>query len=176
MSLHRSDGEEAADHALTHIIRSITMADTFQPSAGATISGSELQLLVQMLDGIGRDTRAGFERMDRKIGEMIPRPEFTAFQEAVSNDLKRGEEERRQSIAEHVTIRKELELCESKLETKIEAVEAKALLATNAVAAAESERLREFKTLNMKLWGALGGVCLTGMVSVAVAIAVAGLK
>lgn len=120
----------------------------------ATITGTELQLLVSMLSGLGTDVREGFARVDAKLEQMIPRPEFEAFQK--STDLRFAALERsvRDSVADHATIRAEAETAETRLDAKISVVAVD-------VAASETSRLREFKGLNMKLWGVLGGAGVT---------------
>lgn len=120
----------------------------------ARMSASELQLLVQMLNGIGTDMRNGFARVDTKLEQMIPRPEFTAYQEAMALRMAAFELAVQGSVADHAVIRTEAETAETRLEAAIAAVSAKQQTA-------ETDRLREFKSLNMKLWGVLGGAGVT---------------
>lgn len=118
------------------------------------MSGSELQLLVQMLNGISTNMQSGFDRVDAKLEQMIPRPEFAAYQEAVALRLVALERGHETSMADHKAIRTEAELIETKLDAKIAAVAVD-------VAANETDRLREFKALYIKVWWMLGGAAVS---------------
>ena len=122
----------------------------------AQMSASELQLLVQLMDNLGRDMRAGFDRLDMKIDGMTPRTEFTLFQEAVKEKfdsageifehrLRAVEDDVRNTKAEHAEI-----------EGKINAVDEKVDLANESVLKNRAERAEDFKAATTKFWVSVG--------------------
>lgn len=130
------------------------MNDDTQIAKIASVSGTELQLLVSMLTGLSADVRGGFASVDAKLEKMVPRPEFEAHQKATDLRFAALERSVRESLSDHSTIRAEAETTEAKLAAAVAVV-------ASDVSAAETARLRESKAMNGKLWGMLGGAGLT---------------
>lgn len=131
-------------------------------------AGFDTQLLIQMLDGNSRDMRAGFERMERKLGEMIPRPEFLAYQKAVADRHVQMQGDLQQSLADHAKIRSEMDVVNTRAETLCKALGVEIDRTRDSIADANQriglvneERLREFRSINLKMWGALGVALLS---------------
>lgn len=141
----------------------------------AKMSESEMQLLIQMLDGLGREQRAGFDRMDRKFETMVPRTEFDDLKarmrenfDAVYKDLDVSREDRRhirESLSDSVEDRK----------TDMAAVRDEIITVATANNQAKIENLTAAKKLNLRIWGALGAAALTGVISVFAGLSVARL-
>jgi hypothetical protein len=101
-------------------------------------SGGEVQLLVQMVS----DVRGLVQDVDRKLDRMVPRPEFEQFQHAIDQRFTAFEARIAEKQSAHNAI-----------EAKIDAVDTK-------VDAHESERNKNYRDLNTKVWLAIVGAIL----------------
>lgn len=117
---------------------------------GAQFSGTELQLLVQMMN----DVRTGVQDVDRKLDRMVPRPEFEQYQAATRERFAALESRISEKEAAHAGIEAKIEAVESKGETSVESVR-------TLVQVAEKERNERFRSLNGRIWFALAGTALT---------------
>ena len=122
-------------------------------STQLTVSGSEMQLLVSMLNSLGTDTRAGIDRLDRKLEGMVPRPEFAAHQEAIAQRFMAVEHDLRDAATDRGAIRSEIDA-----ETTQRTKDIRDLRAEHV--ASETARLNAQRNLNNKIWGALGVAAL----------------
>ena len=139
-------------------------------NGGMHLSDSEMQLLMQMISSLNQTTLHGFERMDRKLEQMVPRPEFTAFQDAVDLRFRMLEKDLNDAAAQHPVIEQKISNVEVAAAATAKEVRAETQAVAVTVAAAETKRLEEFKSLTTKFWWLLGGGVLTVSTGVLTAV------
>ncbi|WP_125777201.1 hypothetical protein [Antribacter gilvus] len=119
-----------------------------QPPQTGRLSGSEMQMLMQMLS----DVRSLVQGVDHKLNGMIPRPEFVQYQNAIDRRFTGLEAQVAEKRADHSVLEQKIQMVDDKVDTH------------------EEKRNENYRSLNTKAWFALASAVMAGAVSLAVAI------
>lgn len=123
---------------------------------GARLSGTEVQMLMQMM----ADIRSAVAGMDHKLDGMVPRPEFVQYQAATDRRFAALEQGIAQKHADHEKLHSEIEAVDRRVDTTREDVLAAESRVSKQIVASEKERHEGYRSLNTKAWFALVAAAL----------------
>lgn len=143
------------------------MADEFRDT---TVSGSEMHLLMQVLDRISGEQRAGFERLDRKMETMVPRTEFDDLKTRVNEGFAHVYREQEQGRTDHTAIRREMDAQVEKRDIEMKAVHSDIAAAAAASTEVENRRLHESRKMMRGIWATIGVAAVSGITTLIVGL------